>query len=144
MAARKQTGKDAKGAQVPQASAPRMRTFVIMRGNMDNTADARKFNDIMVVAQFLSLVRGADVHVGKWSIVVTVVDEEGATATVHSDVMRYVDIQKAMSPNDVDRVVEALVRRMVEAGVEADKVGHGILRRCLEERYMHYDEWEGQ
>ena len=77
MAARKQTGKDAKGAQVPQASAPRMRPFVIMRGNMDNTADARKFNDIMVVAQFLSLVRGADVHVGKWSIVVTVVDEEG-------------------------------------------------------------------
>lgn len=121
-----------------------LRTFVIVRGNMDNTADARKFNDIMVVARFLETVRGASVRVGRWSITVTLPDEEGATATLHGDVFRYVDIQRALSPDDADRVVEALVKRMVEAGVTADKVGHGILRRYLEDRYMHYDEWEGQ
>lgn len=120
------------------------RTFVVVKGNLDNEGEHRRWYDAMVIMTFAADVMRGTLRTGRCSMVLTVPDEAGMPALVDDRVISYVDIQRADSDAEVAPVVGALKKRMDAAGVPAEAVGHGIVTEYLERMYMRYDSWRDE
>lgn len=119
-------------------------TFVVVKGNLDNMGEHRRWYDMQVLMQFAADVMGGELRQGNHCAILTLPDSAGDTQLVDDRVIDYVDIQKADSPEEVPAVVTRLKRRMSEAGVPAEAVGVNLIKRHLERMYMRYDSWRSQ
>ena len=117
------------------------KVFVVVKGNLDNMGEHRRWYDAMAVMTFVANVMRGTLRAGRASMVLEVPDEVGMTELVKDRVLAYVDIQKAECDGEVAAVATALRKRMDDAGVPADAVGHGIVTSLLEQMYMRYDSW---
>lgn len=135
------------GTTMPRSKGGRHRSrtlFVVVRGNMDNAADARKWNDMLVIASFVERVVGhCVIRTGEHSMWLSVPDvgDGEDPVLIESDVVRYVDIQKVQCPADVGAVVDRLEARLKASGIPKGAVGPGLIRLYAQRMYMHCDEW---
>ena len=127
------------------SNAPRSTyTYVVVKGNMDNSGDHRRWYDSLVIMSFVAECSGGTLRTGTHSAILTVPDTHDDAPVVNSRVVDYVDIQKADCDDDIPKVVAALMRRLAMAGVGKDAVGKGLVDSHLGRMYMRYDSWRDE
>lgn len=132
-------------ASMRKRCAPRSKvTYVVVKGNLDNMGEHRRWFDAMAVMQFVATAHNETLRVGEHSMVLTMEDIPGETALVNSQIVDYVDIQKGDDENGVMQVVRALNNRRDDVGIPCDVIGHGLIRQHLERMYMRYDVWRDE
>ena len=119
-------------------------TYVVVKGNMDNSGDHRRWYDAMVIMSFVAECTGGDLRIGRNSAILTVPDTHDDPALVNSRVIDYVDIQKADCDDDIPKVVTNLMHRLSAAGVGKEVIGRGLVDSHLERMYMRYDSWRDE
>lgn len=127
----------------PTAPVP-VHTIAVVRGNMDDPGAARKYNDLDTVATLVSRVLpGTTVRRGEHVLLITVPDIPGDPLMAESEVMRYVNFQRAECHADVERAVDQLVAR-AESADAVRYIGSGLISMYMERMYMKHDEWRDE
>lgn len=116
-------------------------TFVVVRGNDDNSSDHRRFYDACVIMALCADQLKGVLRMGAHSAMLTIPDIKGDARTFDDRVTDYVDIQKADTEGEVAEVVGRLKHRMGEAGVSSELIGKDLVIRHLERMYIPYDMW---
>ena len=127
----------------PVAEVP-MCTIAVVRGNMDDPGASRKYNDLDCVATLVSrVVPGTTVRRGEHVLLVRVPDIQGDPLKAESEILRYVNFQRAECHADVERAVDQLMARTDEIGGR-EYIGAGLIRFYMERMYMDHDEWRDE
>ena len=113
----------------------------VLVGDMGNVRDAAKFPAAYALIRFASEVEGTEPQLGKYVAMAPFLNREGDVQWMWENVLRYCAME-GMRMQEVDQMVEKMLRLYHEADGTPEKMGMKVLVYWLDRWYMRYDVWE--
>lgn len=113
----------------------------VLVGDMGNVRDAVKFPAAYALIRFASELEGTEPQLGKYVVMAPFLNREGDVQWMWENVLRFCSLE-GMRMQEVDAMVEKMLRLYREANGTPDRMGMKVLVYWLDRWYMRYDVWE--